>query len=446
VRVGTCAAANVVHAQLVIRPNASPQDIRFVASSAGTAVPPNTSDVAAPANFSGVMGDRTWCLNADYGVGSPSYSSNQFTLEAWPDESSSGVTYDWTIPTVGFELVAQTANRITVRARRGVDGISGVFTVAARSPSSCRAEYARFSITRRLVSPYNNPFITLGTGTPSLTGCNPAVNPIPLDVKQDYVLNLPNVPQNTPITWSCANPGGPSNPTQPYWEFRTVGSVKTSTIYQTTLNNVVGNSIIARYRIPVGYTGSFSNPVINITGGTCAATLQYAPTIKLPGSIRLSINIGGSNGNANNVLSVVNTSGAPSWPLAAPCAQNNIRYLWSFQGTFTPPVGPATSYNNTEYEGTDIFNPNNFLNQNSANLAPGVYSGIFRVAVHNGAAACTTCFAAEAFLTFNQTVNRPGHGGGTGEVKDLLPTMPQLYLRPNPEGRKKSALKEISEK
>ncbi len=442
VRVGTCAAANVVHAQLIIRPNASPQDIRFVASSAGEPIAPNISNVAAATNFSGVMGDRSWCLNADYGTGAPNYTSDQFTLEAWPDESSSGVTYDWTIPNIGFALVSQTGNKITVRALRGINGTSGVFTVAARSPSSCRAEYARFNITRRLVSPFNDPSIAPSAGTPAPTACNPAVNPIPLEVKQDYVITIPNVPANTPITWSCANPG-----TQPYWEFRPAGSSKANTVYQSSIAITTGNSVIARYRIPVGYTGTLSNPTINITGGTCNATLQYNPLIKLPGSIRLSINISGSNGNQNNNLTVVNTSGAPAWPLASACSQNNIRYQWSFQGLYQC-VGcsSATDFNLTEYEGTQIFNVNNVLGQNVTNLAPGIYNGIFRVAVHNGAAACGNCFGAEASLPFVQTVNRPPGGGGTGDVQDALPTMPQLYLKPNPAVGTGTAGKEMFKK
>jgi len=70
VRVGTCAAIGVVHAQMIIQPNASPSDISLASGTVGTRIAPNPN-LTAVDNFtylSGTPGDRTWCLNADYGA------------------------------------------------------------------------------------------------------------------------------------------------------------------------------------------------------------------------------------------------------------------------------------------------------------------------------------------------------------------------------------------
>lgn len=442
VRVGVCAATNVVHAQRIIFPSASAPDISLVSGTTGTPQVNNPNTNSIPSG--GVFGDRTLCVNADYGYTFPDnsspYTSNTITLQATPNESAAGVTYTWTVPQ-GFDLVSQSGNQAVIRIYGGTAGASGVITVRAARANSCSGDVARVTISRKLVAysggnvsnaqfAFNlpNPNWT-SLGTPAPTNCSTGSAPWPLEVKQDYLLVMQNVPLNTPITWSSSTGGNP------YWEFRPNPSVKVNTVYATSIVTQAPN-VIGRCRIPVGFTstGTTPMPTISISGGTCNTTLQYSPAIKLPGSIRLAINISGSNGNQNNNLTVVNAAGAPAWPQTAPCGQNNIRYIWSFQGTFTPAGGSANAYNNTEYEGTDIFNVNNVLGQNVTNLAPGIYNGTFRVAVHNGASSCTNCFGAEASLPFSATVNRPSGGGGGGENPTLI-LPPSLRLSPNPAGK-----------
>lgn len=437
VRVGTCASVTVVHAQKIIFPSASSPDVSLVNGSKGTPQINNPNSNGFP--YGGVFGDRTLCIPADYGFtfadGSGAYTSNNITLQATPDESAAGVTYTWTVP-VGFDLVSQSGNQAVIRVYGGTLGASGVITVRAARANSCAGDVARVAISRRLVARsggnasnpqfgFNLPVPGLVSGTPSPTACSTGSAPWPLEVKQDYLLTMAYVPANTSITWSCT-PGA-----NPYWEFRPTGSSKANTVYATNLVTT-GSTVIGRYRIPVGFTGTTPIPIINITGGTCSSTLQFTPQIKLPGTVRLSINVSGSNGNANNNLTLVNTSGAPTWPITSPCGTNNVRYVWSFQGTFTPAGGSPITYNNTEYEGTDIFNVNNVLGQNSANLAQGIYNGTFRVAVHNGAVACNNCFAAEASLAFSQTVNRPSGGGGDAQASPQIQVPQGILLTPNP--------------
>lgn len=284
VRVGTCANVAVVHAQKIIYPSASAPDISLVNGTTGTPQVNNPNSNGIPSG--GVFGDRTLCIPADYGYtfgdGSGAYTSNNITLQATPNESAAGVSYTWTVP-VGFDLVSQTGNQAVIRVYGGTLGASGVITVRAVRANSCAGDIARVAISRRLVArsggnASNAQFdfnLPTASGAISPTACSPTVTPIPLEVKQDYTLTMLNVPANTSITWSCT-PGA-----NPYWEFRPTGSTKVNTVYATNLVTT-GSTVVARNRIPVGYTGAFANPIINITGGTCSSTLQYSPQIKLP--------------------------------------------------------------------------------------------------------------------------------------------------------------------
>lgn len=437
VRVGVCAATNVVHAQRVIFPSATAPDIQLVSGSQGTANPNNPNSNGMP--LGGVFGDRTLCVNADFGAnigtaqnpGYP-YSSNTITLQAVPDESNAGVAYSWTVPQ-GFDLVSATGNQAVIRVYGGVEGASGVITVRAARANSCAGDVARMTILRRLVPQSGNA--TVGTisfnavvrsGGISPTACNPAVNPIPLEVKQDYTLTIANLPLNSSVTWACANPGN-----QPFWEFRPAGSNKESTVYNNNLT-VNANSVVGRYRIPPNYTGTMANPVVSFTSGTCTSTLTYSPQVKLPNGMKVQLTFSGSNQTANNTITVSNNGGT-SWPPTG-CGTNSVRYIWSFQGTFTG--GTGSPYGNTEYEGIEIFPTNNILGINNTTLAPGTYNGIFRIAAHNGSGGCTYCFGVEGSVSVTNMIvsaQRPAGGGGD-EPLQVQPT-PQLRLSPNPAGK-----------
>jgi hypothetical protein len=272
---------------------------------------------------------------------------------------------------------------------------------------------------------------TISTPAP----CNPAQTL--LEVKQDYTLSVPNVPANTPVTWACSN----NTSTQLYWEFRPVGSnapnSNTPTAYLTNLVTTTP-SVIARYRIPVvanNATLPSNTPTITYSALTCGAALNFSPPVKLPNGVRIKLAFSGTNSTGNSNISAQQDQNSATYP-PLPCNGTSLRYRWSFIGSYS--AGSGSPYNNADYEGLDIFQGgNNVMAINSPPLPGGTYNGTFRVAVANGGGAtgCTNCFAQEASISVNNftiAYPRPGHGGGTGEVKDLLPTMPQLYLRPNP--------------
>ena len=478
VRVGTCAAANVVHAQLIIRPSASPNSIFLVSQANGGS---NTSPLANNPNINPANGfpnatndaNKTWCLNADFGVttnGQPTgpaayYAGNEFTLQALPDESLSGVTYSWIVPP-GFDLVSQTGNKAVIRAYGGTQGASGVIQVNALQANTCRGQFSRLTIQRRLVpttgtaTAANLPFNTPTIGYPSLTlpgggtistpaPCNPAQTL--LEVKQDYTLTLPNVPANTPVTWSCTN----NTSNQLYWEFRPVSSnAPTSTNPTVYATNIVTTtpSVIGRYRIPVvANTAALpgNTPSITYSALTCGPPLTFSPGVKLPNGVRLRLAFAGTNSTGNGFITVQQDLNSSTYP-PLPCNTTSLRHRWSFQGTFS--AGPNSPYNNADYEGLDIFQGgNNSLAIANPQLPGGVYTGTFRVAISNGGGVtgCTNCFAQEASISVNNftiAYPRPGHGGGTGDVQDVLPTIPQLYLKPNPAVGTGTAGKEMFKK
>lgn len=456
VRVGTCAAVNVIHAQLIIRPSASPNFIALVlAANGGSNTANSTNNPNTPVHTTfpnNGSADKIWCLNADFGAnlsnGQLAYASNEFTLEALPNESASGVTYTWNIPP-GFELVSQTGNRAIIRAFGGSLGASGVIQVNALQANTCRGQFSRLTVQRKLVAnsgnagvgtvPFNTPTapstiqyptIPLNVGTFTSVPAACSSGPTLLEVKQDYTITVPNVPANTSVTWTCSN----NTSTQAYWEFRPVGSNKNSTTYSTSIVTTTP-SVIGRYRIPVivPNTGTLptNTPTITYSALTCGTALSVSPGIKLPNGVRLKVAFTGSNSTGNSNITVQNDNGTTYPPTG--CSGSNLRYVWSFQGSYSG--GAGSPYNNVEYEGTEVFTDgNNRLSINSPQLPAGTYTGIWRVAVTNGAGGspCTNCFAEEASsgnITVTVAYPRPGHGGNNPSA---LNVKPYIQLSPNP--------------